>query len=170
MVVEVVAPCLGRDLGIDLEDGLRAVRADGQIRELVVSNHDVLCPSGLVPEVGVAADTDSGHLRGEITVLHKHVAIGREQKASGPVVANGAVPNRDIRASGDVLKGYVCRIRDSAKIEIGLYDVGLEVGLVDAPDPAGADRTKIGLVHKADHVTLVGELVPHLLEMAEMSP
>ena len=131
MIVEIIAPGLGRNFRIDLEDGLRAVRADGQIRELVVSNHDVLCPSGFVPEVGVAADTDSGHLRGEITVLHKHVAIGREQKASGSVVANGAVPNRDIRASGDVLKGYVRRIRDSAKIEIGLYDVGLEVGLVE---------------------------------------
>ncbi len=134
--------------GIDLEDGLRAVRADGQIRKLVVSNHDVLCPSGLVPEVGVAADTDSRHLRGEITVLHKHIAIGREQKAPCPVVANGAVPDRDIRSSGDVLKGYVRRIRDSAKIEIGLYDVGLEVGLVDAPDPPEPTGRRLDLSTK----------------------
>ena len=76
MVVEVVAPCLGRDLGIDLEDGLRAVRADGQIRELVVSNHDVLCPSGLVPEVGVAADTDSSHLGSEVAILDQNITIG----------------------------------------------------------------------------------------------
>ena len=76
MIVEIIAPGLGRNFGIDLEDGLRAVRTDGQIRELVVSNHDVLCPSGLVPEVGVTADTDSSHLGSEVAILDQNITIG----------------------------------------------------------------------------------------------
>ncbi len=118
MIVEITAPGLGGISGSiwRMACGPFAPIARSVNLLFLITMFFVL--PDFVPEVGVTADRDPAICEAKSQFFNHNITIGCKQKAPGPVVANGAVSDGDIRSTGDVLKGDVGRIYDFAKIEI----------------------------------------------------